>query len=178
MDNTSSSPPSGPAAHTTPRRLPILLRHCWYGLNQAFRRRLAHLDLTPDQYTVLRNLSEEPGLTQRELCARMASDPNTVAALTARMEAEGWIERKECRKDRRANRLRLLAKGRRKFSTARKIAQLLQDEVSEALDPGEQEVLLESLSHLAETCQAALRRSPPKSASADRGTNLKRSYPA
>ena len=32
------------------RRLPILLRHAWYGLNQAFRRRIAHLDITPDQF--------------------------------------------------------------------------------------------------------------------------------
>jgi DNA-binding MarR family transcriptional regulator len=156
------------AAESPPKPLPILLRHSWYGLNQAFRRRLAPLDLTPDQFTVLRNLSEEPGLTQRELCARMASDPNTVAALTARMEAEGWIERKECRKDRRANRLRLLSPGKQKFDRSRKIATDLQNEVSEALDPDELEAFLHTLSKLAKGCQTALRHSPPKSASAQR----------
>jgi len=155
-------------AGNRPQRLPILLRHSWYGLNQAFRRRLAPLDLTPDQFTVLRNLFEEPGLTQRELCVRMASDPNTVAALTARMEAEGWIERKECRKDRRANRLRLLPPGKRKFARSRTIATDLQNEVSGVLDPNELETFLHTLSKLAKGCQTALRHSPPKSALANR----------
>jgi len=148
-----------------PRTLPVLLRHSWYALNQAFRRRIAHLGLTPDQFTVLRNLAEEPGLTQRELCSRMASDPNTVAALTARMESEGWIERAACKQDRRANRLRLLAPGKRKFASAREIAWALQEEVSGCLAPAELEAFLGTMSQLAQACQTALRHSPPKSRS-------------
>ena len=31
-------------------RFPLLLRRAWYGLNQAFRRRIVHLGITPDQY--------------------------------------------------------------------------------------------------------------------------------
>jgi DNA-binding MarR family transcriptional regulator len=156
-----AAPAKSTISDAPPRRLPVLLRHCWYGLNQAFRRRLAPLDLTPDQYTVLRNLSEKPGMTQRDLCNSMASDPNTVAALTARMEAEGWIERKTCQQDRRANRLRLLPPGGRKFAAADKVAMRLQTEVSNALDSRAHEALLESLSQLAGSCKAALRDSPP-----------------
>jgi len=146
-----------------PRRLPVLLRHSWYALNQAFRRRIAHLALTPDQFTVLRNLAETPGLTQRELCIRMASDPNTVAALTARMEAEGWIERTVCRKDRRANRLRLLTPGRRKFTAANLVALALQEEVASGLNSKELNNLLENLFQVARACRTALRHSPPQS---------------
>ena len=40
------------------RRLPILLRRAWYSLNQVFRRRIAKMDLTPDQFTVIRTLLE------------------------------------------------------------------------------------------------------------------------
>ena len=40
------------------RRLPPLLRRAWYSLNQAFRRRIAHLDITPNQFTILRWLLE------------------------------------------------------------------------------------------------------------------------
>src|SRR3954471_21878537 len=77
------------------RRLPLLLRRAWYGLNQAFRRKILHLRLTPDQFTVLRTLIEaEPkGLTQRELAETISSDPNTIASLLERMEANGLIER-------------------------------------------------------------------------------------
>ena len=144
--------------HELPRRIPVLLRHSWYALNQTFRRRIAHLRLTPDQFTVLRNLFDEPGLTQRELCLRMASDPNTVAALTARMEEEGWIERAECTRDRRANRLRLLPSGKRRFTAADQIARELQDEVSDTLLPEQKETLLDLLGMLARGCQAASRR--------------------
>lgn len=151
-----------------PRRLPVLLRHSWYALNQAFRRRIASSGLTPDQFTVLRNLHEKPGLTQRELCARMASDPNTVAALTVRMASEGWIKRTACKEDRRANRLWLLPAGTQKFLAVKRIALKLQKEVSGSFDAEQLEVFLENLSRLASACQTALRHSPSGSTSARR----------
>src|SRR5216117_2093858 len=89
------------------RRLPILLRHAWYGLNQAFRRRIAYLGITPDQFTVLRTLLESGGITQSELTERMSSDPNTVASLLERMEKSGLLERRAHETDRRAHRLHL-----------------------------------------------------------------------
>ncbi|MBM3847282.1 MAG: hypothetical protein FJ405_13495, partial [Verrucomicrobia bacterium] len=70
-----------PADAPERRRLPPLLRKAWYGLNQAFRRRIAHLGITPDQFTVMRILREAEGLTQRQLTELMSSDPNTVASL-------------------------------------------------------------------------------------------------
>ena len=44
-------PPAPPAAT---KRLPVLLRRAWYGLNQSFRQRIAHLGVTPDQFSILR----------------------------------------------------------------------------------------------------------------------------
>src|SRR5882724_13150188 len=85
------------------RRLPPLLRRAWYGLNQAFRRRIAHLDITPDQFTVMRTLLENEGIRQRELTELMSSDPNTVASLLERMERAELIERQVHEADRRAN---------------------------------------------------------------------------
>ena len=65
------------------RRLPILLRRSWYGLNQAFRRRISKMNLTPDQFTVIRTLLEAApeGLTQKALADAISSDPNTIASL-------------------------------------------------------------------------------------------------
>src|SRR5258706_2428264 len=87
------------------RRLPPLLRRCWFSLNQTFRRRIAHLGVTPDQYTVMRTLMEGSprGLSQRELTDLMSSDPNTIASLLERMEAGGLVERKPHEKDRRGH---------------------------------------------------------------------------
>ena len=138
------------------RRLPILLRHAWYSLNQTFRRRLAHTGVTPDQFTALRTLSEhEPeGLTQSHLTRLIASDPNTIAALVERMERCGWIARAPHEKDGRALRLRLLPDGRRQFVRARKIAIALQSEVLGAWSEEKREEFLKNLAWISERCRA------------------------
>lgn len=142
------------------RRLPILLRRSWFGLNQALRRRLAHLGLTPDQFTALRTLTESPGISQKELTALMSSDPNTVTSLVRRMEESGLIERRLNQTDRRARTLRLTRRGRRQFAAARKVAQGLQTEVLRVLPDKAREGFLRDLERLASACQQALESSP------------------
>lgn len=139
------------------RRLPPLLRRAWYGLNQAFRRRIAHLGITPDQFTVMRTLLEgDPsGLTQRELTQAMQSDPNTVASLLQRMEDAGLVDRRPHEKDRRAHRIRLLPAGRRKYESARAIAVALQSDILAVLPEGNREQFLEHLARVADACRAA-----------------------
>lgn len=142
------------------RRLPLLLRRAWYGLNQAFRRRIAHLKLTPDQFTVLRTLKEQDGISQRELTSLMSSDPNTVASLLERMEKAGLIKRETHEKDRRANRLGLHPKGSAKYEAARQIAVGLQLHILEALPKGDREDFLTNLDQIAVACRAAAADSP------------------
>ena len=169
--NAGRAVPGAPRAAASAggvRRLPPLLRRAWYGLNQAFRRRIAHLDLTPDQYTVLRNLHEagRRGLTQTELTGRMTSDPNTIASLVERMAGGRLIQRRPDPTDRRARRLRLAAAGRRKFSDASAIASLLQTEVLGVLDGAEREAFLAVLEKLSDACRAAAEREPSSRAGA------------
>src|SRR3984957_8817982 len=144
------------------RRLPILLRHAWFSLNQTFRRRLAHTGVTPDQFTALRTLSEhEPGgLTQSDLTRLIASDPNTIGALVERMESSGWIARAPHEKDRPALPLRLLPAGRRQYSRLRNIAVALQGEVLATWSEKKREKFLENLAWLSERCRA-LADEPP-----------------
>src|SRR5437870_5131817 len=117
----AASPPNLEIDSPSRRRLPPLLRRAWYSLNQAFRRRVAHTEVTPDQFTVMRTLLEvdAKGVTQSELAHFMSSDPNTVASLLERMETAGWIERRTHEHDKRAHRIRLLRAGRRKYHQAR-----------------------------------------------------------
>src|SRR4051812_48291515 len=129
------------------RRLPPLLRRSWFSMNQALRRRILYLQITPDQFTALRILGEAEGkgLSQRELTELMSSDPNTVASLVERMESNGLIQRKPHEKDRRAHRIKLLAKGRRTYATAREIAVGLQKEILSALPAERREGFLQDL---------------------------------
>jgi DNA-binding MarR family transcriptional regulator len=135
------------------KRLPPLLRRAWYGLNQAFRRRAAHLKITPDQFTVLRTLLENDGITQRELTHLMASDPNTVASLLERMEVSGLLERLPHERDKRAYRLHLKPLGKKKYEAAREIAIGLQAEVLGVLPAEDREKFLNQLAQIADTCQ-------------------------
>ncbi|MFK7790242.1 MAG: MarR family winged helix-turn-helix transcriptional regulator [Phycisphaeraceae bacterium] len=160
------TPPKPPIDDPHRRRLPPLLRRCWYGLNQAFRKRLATLGITPNQFTVLRWLEEDDsGVRQSEICARMASDPNTIAALVERMHADGLVKRKVDPKDRRARLISPTSKGRRIYAKARPIAVELQEEVLEAIPVAERERLLEQIEILANACQASLENEPEASAS-------------
>lgn len=142
------------------RRLPLSLRRAWYGLNQAFRRRIAHLGITPDQFTALRTLLEHGEITQRTLTELMSSDPNTVASLLERMEHAGLVHRKTDERDRRAHRLRLKPPGRRKYEQARAIAQALQSEIVDILPPDTRDRFLEQLDAVSEACRLAAENSP------------------
>lgn len=162
---TSDGPPrrAETVRRPMPRRyLPPLLRRAWYGLNQAFRRRIAHLDLTPDQFTVLRNLAEaEPaGLTQKELCNRMASDANTMAALIERMEEAQLLRRQPDRTDRRAKRARLEPLGIARLESATGFALELHAAIMAVLPAPERAVFLRQLEAVADACQNALADSP------------------
>jgi len=139
------------------KRLPLLMRRAWYGLNQAFRRSVSHTDATPDQFTVLRTLSEgDPaGLTQSELTRMMSSDPNTVASLLERMEKSGWVERKPHETDRRANRILILPSGNEKLTEMRGIAINLQAKILGVLPESKREPFLEELAQVADACSQA-----------------------
>ena len=140
------------------RRLPPLLRHAWYALNQSFRRRINHLNITPDQFTILRWLHEhaESGLTQRGLADLMSSDANTIASLLARMEAAELITRRKDETDRRANRVNITALGRRQFEKALDIAVELQNAVLKALPANKRDDFLSNLEVIAERTRQLL----------------------
>jgi len=152
-NNTSFSSPS-----EDPRRLPVLLRRAWYGLNQAFRRRIAHTGCTPDQFTVLRVLFEaDPsGLTQADLTRAMSSDPNTIASLVRRMERRHLLSRRPHPTDRRARRLQLTPAGQTRFDELRRIAQQLQAEMLSKLPAPTRLRFLAQLEQLADACRDAV----------------------
>lgn len=165
MSKTKATESCEPASDApVKRRLPPLLRRAWYSLNQAFRRRIAYSKLTPDQFTILRQLTEGPreGLTQRELSALMSSDPNTIASLLDRMQAAELLERRPHETDRRAHRVKLLPKGKKVFQELRDIAIDLQNQVLSVLPEDRREQFLAELEQVADACLLHSRPLPEK----------------
>ena len=150
--------PADPSpTQASPRRLPPLLRRAWYSLNQVFRQRIGHLGVTPDQYSILRWLSEGDarGLTQQTITDLMASDPNTITSTLQRMEKSGLITRNAHESDKRARRVRVEPEGRRVFAEAFDLAKHLQAEVLGTLPESRRERFLKDLELLADACAAA-----------------------
>lgn len=150
--------PNDPAQNThSTRRLPPLLRRAWYSLNQTFRQRIAHLGITPDQYSILRWLHEgDPrGLTQQTITDLMASDPNTITSILQRMEKSGLIARHAHETDRRARRVRLEVSGRERFLAALDIAGELQEQIIEVVPESRRGRFLQDLELVANACAAA-----------------------
>ena len=149
-----------PTSPAEVRRLPPLMRRAWYSLNQAFRQRITHLRITPDQFSILRWLTEgDPaGLTQRQISDLMASDPNTITSTLTRMETAGLIVREKHEKDKRAHRVRVLAEGKKAFKAAQKIAIVLQQQILGALPEDRREQFLQDLEVVGESCLAALEK--------------------
>lgn len=158
--SASSSVFTSTSPQRDPKRLPVLLRRAWYGLNQAFRQRVSGLKITPDQFSILRWVSEgDPqGLTQRAITDLMASDPNTITSTIVRMEKAGLVERRPHETDKRALRVRLLPAGRRTFEKARKVAGELQHSILTALPEPQRDAFLEALQTIAAACAAATQR--------------------
>ncbi|MDB6053409.1 MAG: transcriptional regulator, MarR family [Verrucomicrobiales bacterium] len=154
--------PSLPVDSPGRRRLPVLMRRAWYGLNQAFRRRIAHTGVTPDQFTVMRTLmeSDAKGMAQSHLAIAMSSDPNTIASLLERMSQNGWLERKTHEKDKRAYRILLKDEGKIKFEEVRRLAIDLQTEVLSVLPEEKREQFLMDLATVADSCRLASKPAP------------------
>lgn len=141
----------------SPRRLPPLLRRAWYSLNQTFRQRIAHLGITPDQFSILRWLHEgdSRGLTQQTLTDLMASDPNTITSILQRMEKARLISRHSHETDRRARRVRLEDTGRSRYLEACEIAVALQKQIIGVIPESRRTRFLQDMELIANACVAA-----------------------
>ncbi|WP_236037380.1 MarR family winged helix-turn-helix transcriptional regulator [Belnapia arida] len=107
-----------PPGHKDELRLWLRLLTCTNLIEAEIRRRLrAEFDTTLPRFDLLAQLERHPGgLTLGEISRRMMVSNGNVTGLAARLEEEGLVERRVSATDRRAQSLRLTAKGRREFA--------------------------------------------------------------
>jgi DNA-binding MarR family transcriptional regulator len=97
-------------------------------------------------YMTLSSLRDPGEMPQSDLCIAMHLDPNNCVLLLNALEAEGWIERRRDRADRRRHIVVLTAEGREALTRAEQAMGSLEAEVFGALAPAEREVLHDLLS--------------------------------
>lgn len=147
-----------PPGHKDELRLWLRLLTCTTLVEGEVRARLRHdFDTTLPRFDLMAALDRRrDGMTLGDISRRMMVSNGNVTGLAARLEAEGLVERRPHPGDRRAQLLRLTAKGRRDFarqSAAHEgwIADLLAD-----LSPAERAALFRLLGRAKTSVRAAL----------------------
>lgn len=127
------------------RSLGFLLHDVSRLLRTEYNRRVRNLGLTRSQWRVLAHLHRREGVTQTELADILEIEQATLARHLDRLEGSGWLERRPCDKDRRANRLFLTDKPRSSLDQMFAVSAALQDEIMDGLDSAERSRLLDNL---------------------------------
>lgn len=110
-------------------------------VSDAFARAVREVGLSPSEAGVLRLLSREPGLSQRELATRLGTQPSRVVALVDGLERRGLVVRARSETDRRNYELRTTDAARALGPRLRAIAEAHEDAVLAPLTAAEREQL-------------------------------------
>lgn len=132
-------------------RLPLELRAAYLALHRCSDMQFAKLGVTADQFVLLATLARGHTLTQRELAARMPSDPSTVRAMLVLLDERGLVSRNMHPTDGRAKTVALTAAGLRKYRQVWKAGQAIRDQMVSSLSAEEVESLVQLLRRVSES---------------------------
>jgi DNA-binding MarR family transcriptional regulator len=90
----------------------MLLRKAYLSFHRRANALMLSHGVTADQFVLLSVVAREPGITQINIVARTASDPNTVAAILRLLEGRRLVRRETHARDGRARCVFLTAEGR------------------------------------------------------------------
>ena len=110
-----------------------------------YDRRVRRLGLTRSQWWVITNLYRNDGLTQSELAETLDIERASLGRLLDRLEANGWVHREPCSRDRRAKRVRLASEVGPVMREMRAIAADLRRDAMSGFTPDEQEAFVDVL---------------------------------
>ena len=147
-----------PPGHKDELRLWLRLLTCTTLVEGEVRARLRHdFDTTLPRFDLMAALDRaKGGMTLGDISRRMMVSNGNVTGLAARLEAEGLVERRARPGDRRAQLLRLTAKGRRDFARQSAAHEAWIAELLAGLAPEERTALFRLLGRAKASVRAAL----------------------
>ena len=119
-------------------------------LRRVFDRRAAQLGLTRAQWRALKLVGRTPGLTQVQLAEELDMEPIAVGRVLDRMQAAGFIERRNDPSDRRCWRLYPVGETPAAMVEMKRIADQLNDEVLEGISDEDFETVMRVLAAVKE----------------------------
>lgn len=136
-------------------QLPLELRAAYLALHRCSELQFAKFGVTADQFVLLATLARGEALTQRELAARMPSDPSTVRAMLVLLEKRGLVARDTHPTDGRARTVALTKTGLRTYQQAWQAGQAVRDQMVSALSAAESKLLVKMLSSVSKSLAGA-----------------------
>lgn len=149
--NAGATDPDRNALLPLTRGIGYQLRRTHLKLRRIFEAAIAPHAITPDQFVVLWVLARQDGLTQRQLCECLDSDPNTVSAMLGRMVHRGWLRRARHGEDGRANATCITPLGKQVWRRVERIAQRIRARAVSGLGPREVDTLVDLLTRVYES---------------------------
>ena len=117
----------------------------------------------PGQIPFFKILSEQDGLSQREIAEALRISPPSVTVSIKRMEKNGLVERKPDEKDQRITRIYLTEKGKQLDIQVKQALKKMEDELLEGFQESEVCLLRRFFQHMIENVQKTM----PKGAGMD-----------
>ena len=130
------------------RDMLILLNDVARRMRTRFDQWARNYGMTRAQGLILTRLDRQPGLSQNELATICEVEPITVGRLVDRLEARGFLERRADPADRRIRRLHLLPASAPVLAAIEDYKIALEEYLTDGLEPGAQETMLEALLHM------------------------------
>ena len=140
--------PQGSSATVSPLQSLLHLLHRAGQRADAVFTQHAGSALTPRQYMVLQAIAAADGLSQTDIMAATGIDRSSIAELTKRLVAYGWVRRRRTRKDARAYAVRLTPEGRRVLEVGVPAARAVEEALLASLSKAQRQVLLNALTTL------------------------------
>ncbi len=145
--------PAGPRRASRPaidlgdldERLGYFVRRIQVWIFQDFIRRLAHLDISPAQFSVLVVIGANPGLSQAELGETLGIERARLVRLLHRLERRALTERRPSSTDGRRHALQLTREGQKVLSKAKALAAQHEAGLKEKLGAEPHRLLLDTL---------------------------------
>ena len=114
-------------------------------MRTSYDRRVRRFGLTRSQWWVITNLYRNDGMTQSELAETLDIERASLGRLLDRLEANGWVHREPCHRDRRAKRIRLADEAGPVMREMRAIAAGLRRDAMSGFTADQQEAFVDVL---------------------------------
>lgn len=131
-------------------RLGFLIHDAHRLLRRRFEARAAGYGLSSAQWRLLVRLVKDEGSTQARLAEFLEIEPISVSRLVDRMEAGGWVARRQDASDRRVRMVFPTEKSRSAFAAVKAIAGEIYDEALAGLADAERRALIGGLARIVE----------------------------